>query len=700
MFQLMVPYDFKDAARQLERVVLVVDDYTANLPWELMLADDPARPDDDRKPLSLRTPMVRQLSSTRFRRVVRQAVGRNALVIGNPSVENFGLNFVGPDNQALNDPPDLPAAEKEAYAIQSVLSGMGYKVSNSVIGNDRPAIDVLTALYRDAYRILHISAHGIFDLQHKDGLRRSGVVLSDGMLITAAEIEAMEMVPELVFLGCCHLARMDDVHRDGNKLAASLARQLIDIGVRCVIVAGWAVDDVKASEFGQVFYRKLLMERASFGDAVFEARNEIAKDSLGNLTWGAFQAYGDPGWRAEPLTDGAAGASTQAYASPNELLDHLARARADVSRKRERLSAPEQKRQIAAIEALLGKRCPSAWLTLPQLQSALGATWRDVDQLDKARAAFVAAIRAEDNSGYVPIRDIEQLANIEARLGEREGKVELIDLALRRLDTLQALVADAEDDKGKAAPVNAERSALLGSAFKRKAGIHASEILDPRPERGARGRAAAKMTAALARSAQAYREAEGAPGRSDFAPYNALNRLALDALVRAASTERAEQAERAENAAAAVDLARQCGQAAAQRYARTADIWDNVMRPEALLIERLIDGSFGAAGDAALEEVASAYQQALADAAIKPWQLDSVATQMALLSRFYDALSVVEKNASKQRDAKRVADRLLALRSRVHPASAPRQDRPTRQRARRSPAAPRHQRLGESALPD
>ena len=43
LFQLMVPHDFKDAARQIDRVVLVVDSYTANLPWELMLADDPAR---------------------------------------------------------------------------------------------------------------------------------------------------------------------------------------------------------------------------------------------------------------------------------------------------------------------------------------------------------------------------------------------------------------------------------------------------------------------------------------------------------------------------------------------------------------------------------------------------------------------------------------------------------------------------------
>ncbi|MGS0758650.1 CHAT domain-containing protein, partial [Roseateles sp. GG27B] len=67
------------------------------------------------------------------------------------------------------------------------------------------ASDVLAKLYAKPWRLLHISAHGVFDLMHVDGRCRSGVLLSDGLLITAAEIAAMETVPELVFLNCCHL---------------------------------------------------------------------------------------------------------------------------------------------------------------------------------------------------------------------------------------------------------------------------------------------------------------------------------------------------------------------------------------------------------------------------------------------------------------------------------------------------------------
>lgn len=651
LFQLMVPHDFKDAARQLERVVMVVDSYTANLPWELMLADDPSRPDEEKRPLSLRTPMVRQLSSSRFRRVVRQAMRRTALVIGNPSVEKFKDNFVGPNDEALSDPPELDGAEREARQVESVLRGMGYAVA-SVIGSDRRASDVLSLLYRDAYRILHISAHGVFDLPHKDGLRRSGVVLSDGLLITAAEIEAMETVPELVFLNCCHLAKMDEVHRDGNKLAASISRQLMEIGVRCVVVAGWAVDDDMASKFGAAFYGKLLMERMSFGDAVFEARKLVGEENQSDITWGAFQAYGDPGWRAEPQVDGAAGASADTYASPSELLDDLARARAEFSRKSGLQSAREKKRQIEAIERTLKKRCPPAWMSLPQLQSALGATWRDVEEFDHAREAFLLAIRAEDKVGYVPIRDIEQLANVEARLGERRKQVNLINVAVRRLKMLNELVA--ADSDHHAPVVNPERSALLGSAHKRKASLYANAILAGHADENA----GAHMKAALKESSDAYREAEGAPGSSNFVPYNSLNRLAIDALLALDESARA----------AAIDLAQQCRKVAAERHAISGDIWDNVMQPESLLIERLLDGKFGAAGavgDAAFEEVARAYAQAMAEVTIKPSQLDSVVTQMKLLSKFYAALSVADADAA----GRRSAERLLALRERVHPGS-------------------------------
>jgi hypothetical protein len=641
-----------------------------------MLADDPARPEADKLPLALRTQVVRQLSSTRYRRGVRQVMGRSALVVGNPSVANFGASFAGPNGQPLADPPPLAGAEEEAHAIARVLGGLGYTVRTE-IGEDRQASDVMAALYRAPYRILHVSAHGVFDLPHRDGCSRSGIVLSDGLLITAAEIDAMETVPELVFLNCCHLAKVD-IGRDGNKLAASIARQLIDIGVRCVVVAGWAVNDATAREFGETFYRELLMQRKSFGEAVFAARCAVWKGVGQDITWGAFQAYGDPGWRADPRLDGATPFGEQSYATPDEMLDELARARIEFARKRDRQSEREAKRQIDAIEQSLKRRCPPSWLALPQLQSALGATWRDVGQFERARAAYLAAIRSEDRVGYVPIRDIEQLANVEARLGERKGDIALVELALERLAKLDSLVG-APPDPELVPIVNVERSAIRGSAWKRKASIYARELLSGKLAPNAVKVTSEKMRAALAESVTAYREAEGAPGGAQFDPYTMLNRLALEALTPWPFPEARAQA---------IDLAQQCRKAAAAKLARSPDVWSAVMQPEALLMERLIEGRLGESGEGgntALEEVAIAYAEGFANVPITPAQLDSVVTNLELLSRFFAALALAEPRGA----LARTAGRLLELTERIRPGRAPRGSRPAPQR---SAAAPERQR--------
>ena len=375
LFQLLVPHDFRDTVRQLARVVLVVDAATAQLPWELMLADAPGR-SDEALPVAVRAPLVRQLAATRFRRQVRQAVERAALVVGNPAVEGFGAAFPDPRNPEGAEPPPLPGAEAEATAVAGALGSLGYRVTQA-IGAGQRASDVLALLYGQPYRIVHIAAHGVFELLHRDGLRRSGVVLSDGLLISAAEIAAMEAVPELVVLSCCHLGQIDapthDITmRDGNRLAASVAGELMAIGVRCVVVAGWAVDDAQAQLFGETFYRGLLRQRLPFGDAVHQARRAVWESRPDDLTWGAFQAYGDPGWRADPCEPGARNhANAEPFASPEELLDALASLRADLSRRRP--SARRSRAAARAIEQLLSARCPPAWLAQPALQSALAA---------------------------------------------------------------------------------------------------------------------------------------------------------------------------------------------------------------------------------------------------------------------------------------------------------------------------------------
>jgi len=669
LFQLMVPHDFKEAARQLERVVLVVDAYTANLPWELMLADDPDRGDDEAQPLAVRTPVVRQFSTARFRRQVRQVTSRSALVVGNPSTRDFGAAFPDAAGAPGQQPAPLPGAEAEAEAVGAALAGLGYQV-RSAIGADRSAADVLSELYNQPYRVLHVSGHGIYNLRHRDGRNRSGVLLSDGLLIGAAEIAAMETVPELVFLNCCHLGQIDSVVRDGNRLAASVARELIEIGVRCVVVAGWAVNDDSARVYALAFYEHLFQKRQAFGDAVFEARRRLWNTAPSDITWGAFQAYGDPAWLADPQADGGALAETTGlYASPEELLDALASVRADLSRRTGRLSERAAQAEVQCVEQLLQTRTPPAWATLPALQSALGATWRDLGRFEQARQAYLAAIQAEDASGRVPIRDIEQLAYVEARLaderaeqefGEKTGApggpesaAQLLDLALTRLDGLERLTAaGAEPHAAVAPPFNAERSMLHGSIWKRKAGLLAREVLATAQRRGNGRRQeirrdAEAMAAALENAVAAYRRGEGTPGDSRFMPKSALNRLALQALMPwdAAGRE------------AAIALAQRCRQEAQERQARNPSLWGAMMQPDALLVERLLDGSLGQPnGQAAYDALAQAYTETLAEVSLKPAQVDSIVSQMELLSLFCDALAVVRNDDALRRTAQRLLD--------------------------------------------
>jgi CHAT domain-containing protein len=668
LFQLMVPLDFKDAARQLRRVVLVLDDATANLPWELMSADDPEA--GEKLPLAVRAAVVRQLETRDFRRHVREAYRHRALAIGNPSVEGFGAKF-----GHAKDPDALPHAEAEAQAVAAILRGVGYECTE-VIGEGRRASDVFAALYRQPYRFVHVSAHGVFDARHQDGLHRTGVVLSDGLLITAAEIEAMETVPELVFLNCCHLGKLDVTVRDGNKLAASIARELIRIGVRCVVVAGWAVNDERAALFGQTFYRALLADRKTFGDAVFEARKATWKDSPGDITWGAFQAYGDAGWSADPPRDGGTWSPEGEFATPDEALDELASLRAGVSRRLTNLTEREARAQAEAVQRLI-KRLPSGWAQTPALLSALGRTWADLGVLDRARETYLRAVQAEDRSGSVPIRDLEQLANVEARLGEKQGQAGDVKRAIKRLETLDGLVSEtSEGGNGrKAESANPERWALRGSAYKRLASLHARQVLkEHRAAKAPAKSAADDLRKALADSVQAYRSAEGVPGRPQFSPYHVLNRYALEAVLHGGAIDAAQHE-------SAIEMVRQSQSTADEGFRADGDFYNAVMGPEGLLVIEMIEGRLGQSGDegdAALARVKQRYGEAFDNLTVKPKDLDSVVGQLCVLSRLHDAMAVIHRgrNAARANRHLRTADRLIELGEFLVPRGCVRDDRP------------------------
>lgn len=135
-----------------------------------------------------------------------------------------------------------------------------------------------------------------------------GVVLKGDVYVGANEVRAMRKVPELVFLNCCYLGKFSADQLAGGAarepftlaqrpvFAAGVADELIRVGVRCVIAAGWPIDDAAAKAFATTFYEQLF-DGSAFIDAVHAARRAAWDADKTGTTWAAYQCYGDPGWR-------------------------------------------------------------------------------------------------------------------------------------------------------------------------------------------------------------------------------------------------------------------------------------------------------------------------------------------------------------------------------------------------------------------
>ena len=255
MFELMVPNDLKDGLGQLSNVVFVLDGDTAAYPWELMTDSGPS-------PLCTRLRMVRQLQSATYRQHLRVTTSRYALVVGDPKVTPPFQQLDGAILEADVVEKTLAATKRNRYDVFEPIR----------VPPGATARDVFAALFARPYRIIHLAGHGEYRAEIGSTRERSGMVLDNGIFLTAAEVRKMAQVPELVFLNCCSIGqtgpeRVDAPYRPYNRLAASISRELIEMGVRAVVAAGWAVRDDAALVFAEKFYDEML-NGATFGRAL------------------------------------------------------------------------------------------------------------------------------------------------------------------------------------------------------------------------------------------------------------------------------------------------------------------------------------------------------------------------------------------------------------------------------------------------
>lgn len=254
---------------------------TAALPWELIFH----HPDDPFAHLGPRN-VLRRLDGLRAPRLHRTPSAR-ALLIGNPLPD--GTFPIHEDGQ-----PILPGVEQELAGVARSLTAAGLEVS---VGSEENASTVMSRLFGRDYRVLLISGNAVHRHLLPDGRRVSGFVLSDGVFLTALELQQMRTMPELVFLNGCHAGRAIPGSDDGPPEDMVLA--LLKAGVQAVVAPGWAVDDDGAAEFSETFFAAL-SEGQRFEDAVAAARQATFRTAPALTTWAAYQAWGDPDYRLLP----------------------------------------------------------------------------------------------------------------------------------------------------------------------------------------------------------------------------------------------------------------------------------------------------------------------------------------------------------------------------------------------------------------
>jgi tetratricopeptide (TPR) repeat protein len=339
-------------------------------------------------------------------------------------------------------------------------------------------------------------------------------------------------VPELVFVNCCHLAARDVAQTLNNtgsnnsrplnraEFAWGVADSLIEIGVRCVIAAGWAVDDGPAAVFATTFYREIL-NRKPFITAVAAAREAAWLEDKNSNTWAAYQAYGDPNWTYRRN----AGDEAAAPLPPREQFDGIASPLAltlaleevAVQSKWMRADAAAQLEKIRHLEA----RFAALWGGMGAVAEAYGVAYAEAGSADQAIQWYQRALQCEDASAS--IKTHEQLGNQQARRGWARAAGAVVGSAGEG-----AALAQARDDINQALHAlqglaqmqpTLERNCLCGSASKRLA------LLERRAGNAdAERQALHDAESAYARATALLHQGPGAP-HSAFYPDS--NRLAL-----------------------------------------------------------------------------------------------------------------------------------------------------------------------------
>jgi hypothetical protein len=372
----------------------------------------------------------------------------------------------------VGDPPShlprLPGAREEAVHVAELFDAQGWLVERQIRNETgRPGVSASTVvgkLLNTDPRILHLAGHGVYDLGSpwKSGMVLGGMNPDEPLqLMTSVEVDKMRFQPELVFINCCHLGRIERTQNPPplHRLASNLAEQFIRKGAKAVVAAGWPVDDAAAITFCEVFYEWVLRGE-DFGESVKRARQRTYKAHPRTNTWGAYQCYGDPGFRL--LTDVKVRAratgrhySPRAFADPSEVIIELGNL---VSGAKVAKSTYDKDKLAKRREELRALASRKGWLDAEGLLAGLARIHGELREFRTAIEIFEEASKLAKSG--MTITDLEQIANYWVRLSEGEDKAAAKKAIKKGTERIDSLIAQAG--------ATAERLSIQGSAYKRE----------------------------------------------------------------------------------------------------------------------------------------------------------------------------------------------------------------------------------------
>ena len=294
----------------------------------------------------------------------------------------------------------------------------------------------------------------------------------------------LRAVPELVFLNCCHLGRLDQrgpaTGASGASTSSPPASPKRSWGSACAAwwSAGWAVDDNAASTFARHFYDRLL-DGETFGDAVHEARNEVWREHRDDHDLGRLPVL----WRSvlSPAHLGAAREKPRVFVSARELLEKVAEvtvAAASAGTTEQYLA--KQSDRLRQLERDLEQH--EEWRS-GYLLHEMAKAWSAIGEYQRAIASYRAALLAKD--GTAPLKAAEQLCNLLDRMESLGVPLEDVSAAPRSpLETDTATPSSAAlrwlwwvEELGRPWSAPALRGGILKRAGQRAAGKERERLL-------------------------------------------------------------------------------------------------------------------------------------------------------------------------------------------------------------------------------